>query len=101
MSVGMLVTEDDVPSFFTTNKEVRNYYGGLSKMIYYLFTEGAVKIDPHRLVEYLDEIYPASAIASTPIQGGKKRASRRRYNNKSKCKSKSRKLHINKKHNRK
>ena len=41
-------------------------------MIYYLFTEGAVKIDPNRLVEYLDEIYPASATASTPIQGGKK-----------------------------
>ena len=92
MSIGMLVTEDDVPSFFTTNKEVRNYYGGLSKMIYYLFTEGAVKIDPNRLVEYLDEIYPASATASTPIQGGKKRESRRRYKNKSKGKAKSRKL---------
>lgn len=98
MSIGMLVTEDDVPSFFTTNKEVRNYYGGISKMIYYLFTEGAVKIDPNRLVEYLDEIYPAlpasaSATASTPIQGGKKRASRRRYKNKSKGKNKSRKQH--------
>jgi serine/threonine protein kinase len=92
MSIGMLVTEDDIPSFFTTNKEVRNYYGGLSKMIYYLFTEGAVKIDPNRLVEYLNEIYPAedasSAISSTPVQGGKKRATRRRYKNKSKGKSK-------------
>ena len=99
MSIGMLVTEDDVPSFFTTNREVRNYYGGISKMIYYLFTEGAVKIDPNRLVEYLDEIYPASATASTPIQGGKKGASRRRYKNKSK--GKSRKLHSNKKQHRK
>ena len=101
MSIGMLVTEDDVPSFFTTNKEVRNYYGGISKMIYYLFTEGAVKIDPNRLVEYLDEIYPASATASTPIQGGKKRASHRRYKNKSKAKNESRKLHSNKKQHRK
>lgn len=101
MSIGMLVTEDDVPSFFTTNKEVRNYYGGLSKMIYYLFTEGAVKIDPNRLVEYLDEIYPASVTASTPIQGGKKRASRRHYKNKSKGKAKSRKLNSIRKQHRK
>ena len=101
MSIGMLVTEDDVPSFFTTNKEVRNYYGGISKMIYYLFTEGAVKIDPNRLVEYLDEIYPASVTASTPIQGGKKRASRRHYKNKSKGKAKSRKLNSIRKQHRK
>ena len=101
MSIGMLVTEDDVPSFFTTNKEVRNYYGGLSKMIYYLFTEGAVKIDPNRLVEYLDEIYPASVTASTPIQGGKNRASRRHYKNKSKGKAKSRRLNSIRKQHRK
>jgi hypothetical protein len=57
-------------------------------MIYYLFTEGAVKIDPNRLVEYLSEIYPAGvAVSSTHIQGGKKRASRRHYKNKSKGKS--------------
>jgi serine/threonine protein kinase len=65
MTVCVLVSKPE-PSWMESS-QISNYYLGLARMIFYLFTDGAVKIDPKKLVQFLNDAFPAQQSAKSAM----------------------------------